>query len=345
MALSDEIQDVITRHQVYLLRYSAGREKEAAQYIDEITQRITDELMNDELTEMDIQRLNRFMDEIVEFQQNLMGQLEEKILDDVDDLANQETDWATAMLSNFLGELDTPSRIETQLAVFAGILPVAGLTIRSLVSRFRQKKIAQTVQSIRDGITLRENNQQIIGRMQTINPLHKKQAGVLIKTITNYTSVQARDVAMRLNPNFFDGYEWVSVLDSRTSLICASRDGTVYPFTNDPVLSPKPPAHFSCRSTITPKLKPQFESRQTKQPRRTAEGAKGKTKVNAQTNYQSWLTRQPAAFQDEVLGKTRGLLFRRGKLPISKFVDESGKTLTLNELRKVEPEVFNRVKL
>ena len=293
MALSDEIQDVITRHQVYLLRYSAGREKEAAQYIDEITQRITDELMNDELTDMDIQRLNRFMDEIVEFQQNLMGQLEEKILDDVDDLANQETDWATAMLSNFLGELDTPSRIETQLAVFAGILPVAGLTIRSLVSRFRQKKIAQTVQSIRDGITLRENNQQIIGRMQTINPLHKKQAGVLIKTITNYTSVQARDVAMRLNPNFFDGYEWVSVLDSRTSLICASRDGTVYPFTNDPVLSPKPPAHFSCRSTITPKLKPQFESRQTKQPRRTAEGAKGKTKVNAQTNYQSWLTRQP----------------------------------------------------
>jgi len=345
MALSDEIQDVITRHQVYLLRYSAGREKEAAQYIDEITQRITDELLNDELTDMDIQRLNRFMDEIVEFQQNLMGQLEEKILDDVDDLANQETDWATAMLSNFLGELDTPSRIETQLAVFAGILPVAGLTIRSLVSRFRQKKIAQTVQSIRDGITLRENNQQIIGRMQTINPLHKKQAGVLIKTITNYTSVQARDVAMRLNPNFFDGYEWVSVLDSRTSLICASRDGTVYPFTNDPVLSPKPPAHFSCRSTITPKLKPQFESRQTKQPRRTAEGANGKTKVNAQTNYQSWLTRQPAAFQDEVLGKTRGLLFRRGKLPISKFVDESGKTLTLNELRKVEPEVFNRVKL
>jgi SPP1 gp7 family putative phage head morphogenesis protein len=345
MALSDEIQDVITRHQVYLLRYSAGREKEAAQYIDEITRRITDELMNDELTDMDIQRLNRFMDEIVEFQQNLMGQLEEKILDDVDDLANQETDWATAMLSNFLGELDTPSRIETQLAVFAGILPVAGLTIRSLVSRFRQKKIAQTVQSIRDGITLRENNQQIIGRMQTINPLHKKQAGVLIKTITNYTSVQARDVAMRLNPNFFDGYEWVSVLDSRTSLICASRDGTVYPFTNDPVLSPKPPAHFSCRSTITPKLKPQFESRQNKQPRRTAEGAKGKTKVNAQTNYQSWLTRQPAAFQDEVLGKTRGLLFRRGKLPISKFVDESGKTLTLNELRKVEPEVFNRVKL
>ena len=345
MALSDEIQDVITRHQVYLLRYSAGREKEAARYIDAITQRITDELQSDELTEMDIQRLNRFMDEIVEFQQDLMGQLEEKMLDDVDDLANQETDWASGMFSNFLGELDTPSRISTQLAVFAGILPVAGLTIRSLVSRFRQKKIAQTVQSIRDGITLRENNQQIIGRMQTINPLHKKQAGVLIKTITNYTSVQARDVAMRLNPNFFDGYEWVSVLDSRTSLICASRDGTIYPFTNDPVLSPKPPAHFSCRSTITPKLKPQFESRQTKQPRRTAEGAKGKTKVNASTTYESWLVRQPATFQDEVLGKTRGALFRRGKLPISTFIDGSGKTLTLNELRKVEPEVFNRVKL
>ena len=345
MALSDEIQDAITRHQIFLLRYSAGREKEASRYIDAITQRITDELANDELTDMDIQTLNRFMDEISEFQQDIMAQLEEKMLDDIDDLANQETDWASSMLASFLGDVENPSRISTQLAVFAGVLPVAGLTLRSLISRFRQKKIAQTMQTIRDGITLRENNVQITNRVNDINPLHKKQAGVLIRTISNYTSIQARDVAMRLNPDFFDGYEWVAVLDSRTSVICASRDGIVYPFTDDPIKSPKPPAHFSCRSTITPKLKPQFESRGTKQPRRTAEGASGQTRVNAKTTYESWLRRQPASFQDEVLGKTKGALFRRGGVPISKFVDRAGATLTLDELRKVEPEVFNRLKL
>jgi len=63
--------------------------------------------------------------------------------------------------------------------------------------------------------------------------------------------------------------------------------------------------------------------------------------VPARTTYPQWLKRQPAAFQNEVLGGvTRGRLFRQGKLPIEKFVDRSGRRYNLKELRQREAEAF-----
>ena len=346
MALSDEIQDAITRHQIYLLRYSAGREKEAGEYINSATLMIQGLLEDQDLSSMDGMRLRMLLDEIEQFSEAIYADLEEKILDDLEDLSNQESDWATSMLSRYFDEVTDISRLDTQISVFAGVLTLlGGLKLRDGTASFRRKKVQQNVQAIRDGVTLREPDEAIIQRVRSLNPLHKKQASSLIRTMNNHVSVKTRDLALRQNIGLFDGYEWVSVLDSRTSIVCASRDGQVYPFGDDPIISPKPPAHFSCRSTITPKVKPEFEDRVKKPAPRTATGAKGKTKVRETTTYESWLRRQPKDFVDDVLGRTRGALFRRGKLPISKFVDESGKTLTLDELRKVEPEVFNRVKL
>lgn len=43
-------------------------------------------------------------------------------------------------------------------------------------------------------------------------------------------------------------YEWVSVLDDRTTKICTERDGRRYAFGRGPI----PPAHVNCRSTIVP---------------------------------------------------------------------------------------------
>tara|TARA_R110000868_G_scaffold266092_4_gene525009 strand:+ start:1107 stop:2153 length:1047 start_codon:yes stop_codon:yes gene_type:complete len=348
MALSEDIQDAITRHQIFILRYSSGREKEAAKYIDEISEAIKDELRNEELTDFDLQRLNKFFDEVQAFANEKLGELGQKILDDAGSLLEQELEWNQSLLGSLINSTIKPaSSFEGQLAVFAGLLYTGGaaLSIRSIVNMFKRSKTRQVLQDLRDGVTLRENNQQITERVDRHNPLQKKQAGSLIRTVNNYVSVQTRNLVLRDNIDLFDGYEWVSILDSRTSIICASRDGKIYPLTDDPIKSPKPPAHFSCRSTIAPRVKPGVEGKVKKKEQRKAVGSKGEKKVRQTTTYESWLRRQSASFQDIVLGPSRGRLFRRGGLAISKFVDASGKTLTLDELRKVEPEVFNRVKL
>lgn len=66
----------------------------------------------------------------------------------------------------------------------------------------------------------------------------------------------------------------------------------------------------------------------------------GVKQVKGNTSYESWLRRQSVAFQVEVLGVARAKLFREGKISIGRFVDEQGRTLTLDQLRKLEPMVF-----
>lgn len=65
----------------------------------------------------------------------------------------------------------------------------------------------------------------------------------------------------------------------------------------------------------------------------------------AETTYAQWLRRQPRAFQDDVLGKTKGRLFRQGRLGMDKFVDRRGSELTLGELASQHPEAFTRAGL
>lgn len=62
--------------------------------------------------------------------------------------------------------------------------------------------------------------------------------------------------------------------------------------------------------------------------------------VPAGVSYQEWLKRQPAAFQDEVLGKTKGKLFRNGGLTLDRFLDRKGNELNLGQLAKKDPTAF-----
>lgn len=62
--------------------------------------------------------------------------------------------------------------------------------------------------------------------------------------------------------------------------------------------------------------------------------------VPADVTFQPWLADQPAAFQDMVLGKTKGRLFRQGGLTVHEFVDRRGNELTLAQLASREPDAF-----
>lgn len=64
--------------------------------------------------------------------------------------------------------------------------------------------------------------------------------------------------------------------------------------------------------------------------------------VAPRTTYPEWLGRQSASFQDEVLGKSRGALFRDGGLEVGSFIDYAGKPITLDVLRAQHPDAFRR---
>jgi len=56
--------------------------------------------------------------------------------------------------------------------------------------------------------------------------------------------------------------------------------------------------------------------------------------VASETTYGEWLKRQPAAFQDDVLGPARARMFRAGEETVHSFVDSRGKLLTIKQLKE-----------
>lgn len=72
-----------------------------------------------------------------------------------------------------------------------------------------------------------------------------RQAKAVTNTILQHLAAQVSDdVAGQL----FGSYQWVSIIDTKTTTICIDRNGNVYVFGKGPV----PPAHVNCRSTIVP---------------------------------------------------------------------------------------------
>ena len=84
-------------------------------------------------------------------------------------------------------------------------------------------------------------------------------------------------------------------------------------------------------------VKPEYDLGRDIEGVRPSVGPDNKAKqVSGSTTYQQWLTRQPASFQDEILGQAKADLFRKGNLTLDRFVDENGRELTLEQLRELD---------
>jgi len=101
-----------------------------------------------------------------------------------------------------------------------------------------------------------------------------------------------------------------------------------------------PPAHWNCRSTTIPIIKPEFDMGAKIKGKRPSIGGTGVKQVSSRTTYGGWLKKQPTAFVDEALGVERSKLFRAGKFKIDAFTDPTGRVYTLLQLQKMNPIAF-----
>lgn len=208
----------------------------------------------------------------------------------------------------------------------------------------------------------------------------RRDAQGIVRTAVNHVSNTARGYVWDANSDIITAKVWVSTLDGRTTAVCRARDGHGTPVgDNDlpadiPLLQPKdakPPAHFNCRSVMVAYIdgvgllgnRPTVTDTRTRAKReidfrrmakeqgkpiqdiRKAWAAENVGRVPAATTYQDFLKRQPAGFQDEVLGKTKAKLFREGGLNVDQFVDRAGNELTLSQLAERKPDAFRKAGL
>lgn len=91
----------------------------------------------------------------------------------------------------------------------------------------------------------------------------------------------------------------------------------------------------NCRSLRIPVVESKYAVPGIKGKRSARDESGTVSQISSETTYNSWLKKQSASFQDEVLGEDRAKLFRGG-MNVDKFTDDNGRTLTLAELKSLD---------
>lgn len=334
MSAEDDIFDAVTRHQIFVLRYAKGREREAEDFIARQLEEVIYRLETGNLTDFGRSRAQAQATDLYQYLVESDKEYADAFKSKLVEFGEYEANFNRTMMQRHLEtDLSVPAPMQIQQAAFASIMglePSKGYTLGGMLDDFGPLHRDLVIGKVRTAIVLGDTTNELTAEIRKLVGLQGRKAATLARTAVNHVSVQARKETLKENDDVLLGYEWVATLDSRTSLICMARDGVIYKdYDNDP----KPPAHFNCRSTITPKVNPAFDLGADDIGTRAAVGSDGAGPVSAGLNYDQWLRKQSAGFQDQVLGKSRAKLFRGG-LTIDKFIDQRGKTLTLTQLER-----------
>ena len=369
---NEDIRDQLVRHQVELIRFGKG----FTTRIQRILNRAEPELRAALKARLDriahlgfdpgpvtTRRMQRLAKLITELNKPTFDEIDALVRRELVGLAQGEAVFVAGVISENMPvdfEPILPAGRDLRAIVFAR--PFENEVLRQWLARYRTGDRRRMMDQIRQGLLFNETPTQIgrrifgtraLGGTDGTREITRRGAQALAQTATSAVSNAARQEVYKANRRIISRELYVATLDSRTTPICRSLDGDVFPTGEGPI----PPVHINCRSIRVPVVdgrrlgtRPAVAATD-----RQLRGLRGSARtravdrlvgrVPADTTYQQWLSRQSAAFQDEVLGPTRGALFRRGGLDVDAFVDQSGKQFTLRQLYERDPAPFQRANL
>ncbi|QNX29299.1 minor capsid protein [Acinetobacter seifertii] len=358
--------EVLTQHQAYLYRASS-------QSVNQLLG-----LFNDDTNEM-LSKLRDLLDELSDSEKIALagGRYTTSNLKEIRDLISQ---WfssvnsslpeafavsATAMAvyeANYIAKLYGAKISKPdgeKLFSAAKKVPLAGgALVDDLLSRIAENARQKVEYAIRDGISTGKTNQEIIQRIRGTKRLNYED-GILnssksdidrtVRTVRSHVVNQA--YLDSFNKIGFEYVKLVATLDGRTSKLCASLDGTVWEI-NDPAKR-VPPLHPHCRSILVPVDKDGrlfgqrpfvMDERKVKDiPKDERSQLIGQ--LDANTTFKEFFSKTDDFFQKEWLGPKRYKIYKEGKFDFEKFFDPEGRLYTLDQLRKLDEQMFKRLGL
>ncbi len=369
MAANDDIRDALLAHQVELLRFGKG----LATRINRLLARAEPELRARIKGRLDriaalgwdpgpatTKRMIKTSALIREINKPTFAEINALVRRELVGLSVGETQFIAGVVSESLPVVvrpALPSGRELRGIVFAR--PFENRILRDWLSTYSLGDRRRMMDEIRQGLVFGETPTQIsrrifgtraLGGTDGVREITRRGATALANTSISAVA-NATWIAFALaNKKFIKREQYVATLDSRTTPICRSLDGDVFKVGEGPV----PPLHMNCRSIRVPVIDGRRLGRRpaVAATDRQLRGLRGPARrraveklvgtIPAETTYQQWLGRQTTSFQNEVLGPTRGRLFRSGEIDLKGFVDNSGRQHTLRELYEIDPPRFQR---
>lgn len=333
--VSDILADIQISRALLLQRVSNGLSKEVA----EVYQGVIDKVVRSIKLEdnISLRRMNKLIKELkLEIQPDL------RIYTQLQDLAIQERDFTVGATNATLGfNIFSSVPKESTIINLVNTSLMEGATISSWFKSLDASMQTDLDRQIKIGVTSGETTSEIAKRVKDSLDTNKKNAIAITRTAVATVSNEARNKVYEANDDVIKGYEHNSVLDGRTSKICSPRDGAVWSKDGVPqndIAKPfkmrTPPLHFNCRSTLLPVTKSWQELgiEADEIPPSTRASMDGE--VSSGVTFESWIKTKPKSFQREYLGDGRYELFKDGKITLRDLTTQSGRELSLSELKE-----------
>lgn len=353
MGRGTDILDEALRHQVYLQRVAS----EVAERVRERVQNLTDQaiqLLDDaaeDLTGLDPDELDAMLAEAQDAQAQAMADALAELMPDLEKLAEHEAAYNAKALSLMTEgvRIKTVKASAAYEAALANPLAATGDLLETFIDDWSKKEVAAVNKLIRKGYAQGWTNEEMKRAVRGTKVAEYSDglvagigwdADAVVRTSIMHVAGTARSELYARNSDVVVGEKFIATLERGTCPICRSLDGKEYAVGEGPI----PPVHVCCRCMRIPVLAPEFAYLEEGATRSSEKGP-----APASMTYYDWLKTQPAAFQDEALGPTRGQLFRGEGMTADKFnrlnMGRNFAPLTLEEMRRKEPGAFSRAGL
>lgn len=394
--MNEVVRDALVAHMIGLLQVSASLRRRFLEMIDgseaqlqALMRRELVGLRGDPTSAAYLKQLRRLEAAIKDLRGAAYGRAAKALERELLDLAHTEPELLRDLYAAAAPvSLAVAVPAAAALAALVREQPLQGRLLSEWTAQLAQQDVDRINAAIRIGLSQGEGMAKIVARVlgtadlrgaNGATEMSRQHATTMVRTAVMGVSEMARHAFYLENaPTLVNRELFVATLDSRTTVLCAGLDGTIWAIT----VGPRPPLHMNCRSIrvalVTARaigMRPMKRSTEQEllveytareklgiPPPKTRDGlprgtktgfdafARGRireltSQVPATLTYEEFLSRQTKAFQDEVLGKTRAKLWREGRLPLGSFVDRDWSELTLHELAVREREAFLRAGL
>jgi SPP1 gp7 family putative phage head morphogenesis protein len=321
-------------HQTSVNRYGTTLANKVIPFLVQARNDLESQLLKDGLTIRNKTRLSQILSATRATLSEYYGGYTESLFLGLDEFVEPELNFISEMMNTVIVDYDVaipaPAQVISAATNNPMLLETGAISMSKAMSNWQSQEITRVQNAISLGYFEGQTTNQIVRNMKSIvGGITTRNAQTIARTALNHVANEARMETYKENDDLIIGYRWISTIDGRTSAICRDRDQNVYLFTDK--FQPRPPAHFMCRSSTTPELDGRFSFLDEGETRASQFG-----QVPSSESYYEWLKKQPASMQDEVLGKTKGKIFRNAGLTIDEFkrasINRMGKELTIGQM-------------
>ncbi len=352
-SFSNRLLDEFAGNTLDLMRFAAGIEIDISVFLEELRVEIAARLSRADLTAAKRSALQGIMGSINSVIGTAYADMTLHVESMLAHLAFSETEFVRGLLNNTAGISLAPGVVSRgMLATIVSDSLVMGASMADWWDRFAGDTKLRAMQQLRFGVASGETTPAIVRRLIGTKDVpgvlvaSRRNATALVRTAVQGIANSSMMATYEANGDVIKGYQQVSTLDNRTSLICIGYSGATWDKDYRPTgkttlpFNGGCPRHWNCRSKIIP-ITVSYRDlglNIDEIPPATRSSMDGQ--VADDITFDEWLRGKTEVEQNAQLGAGKAALWRSGKITLTDLLDQRGNPLTLAALTEKRARRF-----